>query len=288
MKKTELIKTLLYDVALEHSAIVQYLYHIFLIGEPSITEDIEKIARQEMRHMKWFAQKVVQLGGEVELKRVEEEIKIGGPDWASMLENDVNAEQFAIDTYTKQLEEVKDDSVKRLLERVIHDESDHKEEFSELLEEVKSREFSPEEKQRADEETIKLINKLLQEEYKIILDYLYNFFHSKNCEYKDIMLDLAVESMVHMGELGEKLGDMGGTPDLSMPELQRTKGVEDHILYEESSKEEYLKMASKVSDPSLKKLLQWIEGQEEYHRQRLLEFMKRMHRLTVGDLRKRD
>ena len=287
MKKSDLIKTLLYDVALEHSAIVQYLYHIFLIGDPTITEDIEKIARQEMRHMKWFAQKVVQLGGEVEIKRVEEEIKVGGPDWASMIENDVNAEQFAIDTYTKQLEEVKDDSVKRLLERVIHDESDHKEEFSELLEEVKNREFSPEEKQKADEETIKIVNKLLQEEYKIILDYLYNFFHSKNCEYKDIMLDLAVESMVHMGELGEKLGDMGGTPDLSMPKIQQTKGVEDHILYEESSKEEYLKIANMVSDPSLKKLLQWIEGQEEYHRQRLLEFMKKMHKLTVGDLRRK-
>ena len=286
MKKPELIKTLLYNVALEHSAIVQYLYHIFLIGDAEVTEEIEKIARQEMRHMKWFAQKVVQLGGEVELKRVEEEIRVGGPDWASMIENDVNAEQLAIDTYSRQLEEVKDDSVRRLLERVIHDESEHKNEFSELLEAVKSREFTGEEKQRADEDTVRLVNRLLQEEYRIILDYLYNFFHSKNCEYRDIMLDLAIESMVHMGELGEKLGEMGGTPDLSMPEIKPTKGVKEHILYEESSQNEYLKMAGSISDPSLKKLLEWIEGQEEYHRQRLLEFMRKMRRLTVGDLRR--
>ena len=286
MKKPELIKTLLYNVALEHSAIVQYLYHIFLIGDAEVTEEIEKIARQEMRHMKWFAQKVVQLGGEVELKRVEEEIRVGGPDWASMIENDVNAEQLAIDTYSRQLEEVKDDSVRKLLERVIHDESEHKNEFSELLEAVKSREFTGEEKQRADEDTVRLVNRLLQEEYRIVLDYLYNFFHSKNCEYRDIMLDLAIESMVHMGELGEKLGEMGGTPDLSMPEIKPTKGVKEHILYEESSQNEYLKMAGSISDPSLKKLLEWIEGQEEYHRQRLLEFMRKMRRLTVGDLRR--
>ncbi|EDP75697.1 ferritin-like domain-containing protein [Hydrogenivirga sp. 128-5-R1-1] len=288
MRRSELIALLLKDIALEHSAIIQYLYHISLIKDAEITEEIEKIARQEMRHMKWFAQKVVQLGGEVELNRVEDEIKVGGPDWASMLENDVNAEQVAIDTYTKQLEEVKDDSVRKLLERVIHDESAHKDEFSELLEEVKNKEFSEEEVRAADEKSVELINKLLKEEYSIILDYLYNFFHSKNCEYKDIMLDLAIESMVHMGELGEKLGDMGGMPDLSMPELKKTKNVEEHILYEESSREEYLQRAKEVSDPSLKKLLDWIEGQEEYHKQRLVEFLKRMRRFSVGDLRKRD
>jgi len=288
MKKSELISMLLYDVALEHSAIVQYLYHIFLIGNPEITEEIEKIARQEMRHMKWFAQKVVQLGGQVELKRVEEEIKVGGPDWASMIENDVNAEQMAIETYTKQLEEVKDDSVKRLLERVINDESQHKLEFSELLEQVRSMEFTEEEKKEADRKTVELLNRLLQEEYKIILDYLHNFFHSKDCDYKDIMLDLAIESMVHMGELGEKIGDMGGVPNLSMPELKRTKDVESHILYEESSKEEYIKRAKEVSDPRIKNLLEWIEKQEDYHKQRLLEFLRRMKRLSVGDLRKRD
>ncbi len=288
MRKSELISMLLYDVALEHSAIVQYLYHIFLIGNPEITEEIEKIARQEMRHMKWFAQKIVQLGGQVELKRIEEEIKVGGPDWASMLENDVNAEQLAIETYTKQLEEVKDDSVKKLLERVINDESQHKHEFSELLEQVKSMELSEEEKREADRKTVELLNKLLQEEYRIILDYLHNFFHSKDCEYKDIMLDLAIESMVHMGELGEKIGDMGGTPDLSMPELKRTKDVEAHILYEESSKEEYIRRAKEVSDPKIRNLLEWIEKQEDYHKQRLLEFLRRMRKLSVGDLRKRD
>jgi Uncharacterized conserved protein len=115
MSKRELINLLLYDVALEHSAIVQYLYHIFLITDANITAEIEEIARQEMRHLKWFAQKVVQLGGEVVLNRLEDMIVIGGPDWASMLSEDVKAEEMAIEIYTKQLDMVEDDSVKDCL-----------------------------------------------------------------------------------------------------------------------------------------------------------------------------
>jgi len=42
MSKRELINLLLY---LEHSAIVQYLYHIFLITDANITAEIEEIAR---------------------------------------------------------------------------------------------------------------------------------------------------------------------------------------------------------------------------------------------------
>ncbi|MFN3598729.1 MAG: ferritin-like domain-containing protein [Aquificaceae bacterium] len=144
MDKREAINLLLYDVALEHSAIVQYLYHIFLISDGNITSEIEEIARQEMRHLKWFAQKVVQLGGQVILDRIEDMIVIGGPGWTDMLSKDVNAEEEAIRIYTSQLDMVKDDSVKRLLERVIKDEEDHRIEFSELVEKVKEGLVCPE------------------------------------------------------------------------------------------------------------------------------------------------
>ncbi len=291
MSKRDTINLLLYDVALEHSAIVQYLYHIFLIGNKELTEDIETIVRQEMRHLKWFAHKVVQLGGEVVLDRVEEAIKVGD-SLTSMLENDVNAEEHAIKVYSEQLEIIKDDSVKRLLERVINDESQHREEFAELLEEAKKLQIEEGEAQKVDKETVELLNKLLQEEYRIIIDYLYQFFHSKDCEYKDIMLDLAIESMVHMGWLGEAIGEMGGTPDINaeltppkrrpMPEI-----VREGILYEERSKESYLKEASKIRNEKVKKLLEFIEKQEDYHKQKLIEFFNTMRRMTVGDLRRK-
>ena len=295
MDKRETIKMLLYDVALEHSAIVQYLYHIFLITDGNITSEIEEIARQEMRHLKWFAQKVVQLGGQVVLDRLEDMIMIGGPDWADMLAKDIWAEEEAIRIYSEQLEIVKDDSVKRLLERVIKDEQEHKMEFSELMEKVKEGLICvPVEEQKHDPKTIEVLNKLLREEYQTIINYLYQFFHSKNCDYKDIMLDLAIESMVHMGKLGEKIGEVGGMPDIGRvdytpkPLLSLQEQVKAEIVYEQETGGEYGKEMEMIQDPDIKRLFKFIENQEEYHKQRLMEFFKLMNRLTVGDLRKKN
>ncbi len=280
MKRKELVSTLLYNVALEHSAIVQYLNHIFLIQDAEIREEIEKIARQEMRHMKWFAQKAVQLGGRVELKRIEEEIDLSGSSPAEMLEKDVKAERHAVEIYTEQLEAVKDDSVRALLDRVIKDEMEHEDEFTELLEEVNKKEIS-QDKIEADTENTDLLNRFLQDEYSLILDCLQKLFHSKNCEYRDIMLDIAIESMVHMGELGELIGKRGGTPDLSMPE---PKGVDKLANGGESIGERYIRRAEGGPE-EIKKLLSWIGNQKKYHRYKLLEFFRGTKKLTVGDLR---
>ncbi|MFN4013082.1 MAG: ferritin-like domain-containing protein [Aquificaceae bacterium] len=295
MDKRETINLLLYDVALEHSAIVQYLYHIFLISDGNITSEIEEIARQEMRHLKWFAQKVVQLGGQVVLDRIEDMIMIGGPDWADMLLKDVKAEEEAIKIYTSQLEVVKDDSVKKLLERVIKDEEDHRIEFSELAQKVKEGlTCMPLQEQRADQKTLEVLNKFLKEEYQTIINYLYQFFHSKNCDYKDIMLDLAIESMVHMGKLGEKIGELGGMPNIERidfspkPLKSLQEQVKAEILYEQQTGGDYGREREAIQDPEIKRLFTFIENQEEYHRQKLMEFFKLMNRLTVGDLRKRD
>ncbi|MCX7989558.1 MAG: ferritin-like domain-containing protein [Aquificaceae bacterium] len=293
MDKRETINLLLYDVALEHSAIVQYLYHIFLITDGNITSEIESIARQEMRHLKWFAQKVVQLGGQVVLDRLEDMITVGGPDWADMLAKDVWAEEEAIRIYSQQLEIVKEDSVKRLLERVIKDEQDHKIEFTELMEKVKEGLLCvPLEEQRPDPKTLEVLNRFLREEYQTVINYLYQFFHAKNCDYKDIMLDLAIESMVHMGKLGEKVGELGGMPDISRldfspkPLKSLQEQVKAEILYEQETGGEYEKELGEVQDQGIRRLFSFIEHQEEYHRQKLLEFFKLMNRLTVGDLRK--
>lgn len=295
MSKRETINLLLYDVALEHSAIIQYLYHIFLITDGNITSEIEEIARQEMRHLKWFAQKVVQLGGQVVLDRIEDMIVVGGPDWGDMLSKDVLAEEEAIRIYTKQLEVVKDDSVKKLLERVIKDEENHRIEFSELVEKVKEESLCmPEENKKADPKTIEILNKFLMEEYQVIINYLYQFFHSKNCDYKDIMLDLAIESMVHMGKLGEKIGELGAMPNIQRidfaPKPLKTlqDQVKAEITYEQDTGKEYGKEISMVEDPDIKRLFSFIEHQEEYHKQKLIEFFNLMNRLTVGDLRKKD
>ncbi len=289
MNKKEIIDLLLYDVALEHSAIIQYLYNVFLIGDPEITSEIESIARQEMRHMKWFAQKVVELGGRVSLKRVEEAIKLG-ESWEEMLKNDVNAEEEAIRIYSSQLEVVKDDSVKKLLDRVINDEMRHRDEFSELLENLKQKSIEEKSKNgEIDPEIVTIMNKLLQKEYRLILDHLYHFFHSRTWQEKDTSLDIAIDSMVHMGELGEKLGEMGVIPDLGLPQAQHfeefsSREILEDIAEEEQARSAYDETAKKVANEELKKLFLWIEKHEEHHAQRLKELLKRLNRFTIGSL----
>ena len=43
-----------------------------------------------------------------------------------------------------------------------------------------------------------------------------------------------------------------------------------------------------MEDPSIKRLFTFIENQEEYHKQKLMEFFKLLYRLTVGDVRRKD
>ncbi len=294
MNKRELINLLLYDVALEHSAIVQYLYHIFLIADESIAGEIEELAKEEMRHLKWFAQKVVQLGGEVVLNRLEDMIVIGGPDWASMISEDIRAEDIAIEVYTKQLDMVKDDSVKRLLERVIRDENHHRIELSELKEKVMEGTVSmQEEPKKADPKVIEVLNKFLQEEYQTIINYLYQFFHSKDIYHKDVMLDIAIESMVHMGKLGEAIRELGGMPDIRADLSRKDRktmqeSLAEDIKFEQETGGDYKKAIGQIEDEGLKKLFEYIANQEEYHKHMLMEVFKKMRRLTVGDLTRKE
>lgn len=289
MDKQELISALIYDVALEHSAIIQYLYHIFLIPDPEIVSEIEEIARQEMRHLKWFGQKIVQLGGRVNLDRAEDMISIGN-SVAEMLQNNVFAERKAIEVYSSHLELAKDDSVKRLLERVINDEKEHAEEFEKMLSSAKENPPQMESSPVADESTVKILNEFLKEEYQLIINYLYQFFHAKNWEYRDIVMDLAIESMVHMGKIGEAIGEMGQMPDLSRIDFREQKSsslaeqVKKDLSMETLSKDRYSKELLQNHQESVRKILDFINKQEDYHRHRLMEFFKRMHRFTIGEL----
>ncbi|MFN3599107.1 MAG: ferritin-like domain-containing protein, partial [Aquificaceae bacterium] len=174
------------------------------------------------------------------------------------------------------------------------DEEDHRIEFSELVEKVKEGLVCPEGEKGGDPKTIEILNRFLREEYQTIINYLYQFFHSRNCDYKDIMLDLAIESMVHMGKLGEKIGELGGMPNIERinfspkPLRGLQEQVKSEITYEQETGGEYTKEKNITEDPEIKRLFTFIENQEEYHKQKLMEFFKLMNRLTVGDLRKRD
>ncbi len=69
MDKDKVIALLNEDLEGEHGAIVQYLTHAYAMGEGEMSCELEAIAREEMRHLDWLAETIVELGGFPSLKR---------------------------------------------------------------------------------------------------------------------------------------------------------------------------------------------------------------------------
>ena len=69
MDKEGIITLLTKDLQDEHGAIIQYLNHAYGMGEGEMACEIEAIARDEMRHLDWLAETIVDLGGAVSLER---------------------------------------------------------------------------------------------------------------------------------------------------------------------------------------------------------------------------
>ncbi len=69
MDKDRLITLLNEDLQDEHGAIIQYLNHAYAMGEGEMACEIEAIARDEMRHLDWLAETIVELGGKPSLER---------------------------------------------------------------------------------------------------------------------------------------------------------------------------------------------------------------------------
>ena len=72
-------------------------------GRGQIPREIEDISREEMRHFKWLFEKIVELGGIPTLERAE---ILKGETLRQMLENDVIAEDIAIEKCRRDIGEI--------------------------------------------------------------------------------------------------------------------------------------------------------------------------------------
>ena len=63
MQKEKIIELLSTDLQDEHGAIIQYLNHAYALGEGEMSCEIEAVAREEMRHLDWLAEVIVEFGG---------------------------------------------------------------------------------------------------------------------------------------------------------------------------------------------------------------------------------
>jgi len=138
----KVIEMLNSDLAAEIAAIIQYLqvsYRVLgLIREP-ISERLEDIAEEEMKHAKELANRIVALGG---TPTVKPNPILQADTYVGMMEQGLKAEEKAIKDYVEHrnaCEEGGEVPTALILENIIVDEQHHWDIFYKLIKETKTK-----------------------------------------------------------------------------------------------------------------------------------------------------
>ncbi|MBN1583170.1 MAG: ferritin-like domain-containing protein [Anaerolineae bacterium] len=306
MDKQAIIDLLNADIRDEHAAIIQYLQHAYAIGEGEEAGEIEAIAREEMRHLDWLAEQVVELGGKPDMARGH--IDLTGSKAAEWMSHDVDAEERAIAQYQAQIEVIEDPAIERLLKRILADEKSHRGDFAHLSEKLavetaegaEAGEAPVSLPERTAEGTSPHIVDILQtgirHEYTVILQYLYHDFMGPDCEIGREMEMQAINEMQHMGWLAEHLAQAGGHPDMEHTDLvldgTLPEMLQADIEAERAVTKDYTQQIAQLQDKPLKELLTRIRDHEIYHDELFSDILDEVQKraptkFTVGSLMKK-
>ena len=254
------------DLEGEHAAIIQYLTHAYAVGEGDLACEIEAIAREEMRHLDWLAETIVELGGVLSLKRGK--MRKPGKAVAGWMTDDVHAEEDAIAMYKEHIKAIGNSKIKRLLKRILSDEMAHRGKFVHFVDKVQKKKTQDLRGTRKDR-VAEILNWGIEHEYTVILQYLLHSYMSPNEEVKNEMQDQAINEMQHMGWLAEEMVSGKGTPRLEHTEVDKSKRMADmlkaDIKIEKEVAAEYDRAAKEIKAPDLKKLITRIRDHELYH-----------------------
>jgi bacterioferritin len=223
LEREKIIQYFNYNISLEHAAIIQYLFHAYTIGEAETENELEEIAREEMKHLRMFAHKVVELGGDPAISN-RATVFLHAPTLEDLMQLDIDAELMAIDEYSRQLKDITDDSAKRILTRVINDETAHSKIFLKMKENLKNMiKDSSSQKEQERMEIAALLNDILQKQYKKILEELYQSFITrfKNPHLSDELEQKAIDKMKHFGWIAEELSEKRYEIDVSLPSINK-------------------------------------------------------------------
>jgi bacterioferritin len=266
MDKKQIIELLNLDIEGEHGAIIQYLLHAYAMGEGEMSCEIEALAREEMRHLDWLAETVVELGGTPSLKRGN--MRMGGKAVSEWMSNDVLLEGDAIKLYKEHIKAIDDPKIKRLLKRILSDEESHRGDFEHFVDKSKREGATDQQGDRKDEVT-EVLNWGIEHEYTVILQYLLQSYLATDDEAKKQFEDQAINEMQHLGWLAEELVDGGSRPIIEHTKVDHSRKLADmlrsDIEIEKKVADKYDKAAQKIKDAGLKKLLLRIRDHEIYH-----------------------
>ena len=277
MNKKAIIKMLNQDIESEHGAIIQYLSHAYAMGEGEFSCEIEAIAREEMRHLDFLAEKVIELGGNISLTRGKMIMK--GKTVPAWMQDDVLLEDDAIQTYEKQLKVIKDRDIRLLLERILSDEIAHHDKFARYVDKVKKAKLVDNRGKKNDKLT-KFLNWGVEHEYTVILQYLLHSYLAKDVKTRDELQDQAINEMQHMGWLAEEIVDGGGAPIMEHTAINKGRTMagmlKSDIKIEKMVAAEYDRGAREiVKDEKLKKLIIRIRDHEIYHTRLFNKLLKK-------------
>ncbi len=266
MDKDNIIALLNKDLEDEHGAIIQYLTHAYAMGEGEMACEIEAISRDEMRHLDWLAETIVELGGVPSLERGT--MRMGDGAVGNWMKNNVLLEEGAITQYKEHIETVDDPKIKRLLRRILSDEESHHGDFEHFVEKAQ-KEGAKDIRGKRQDDVTGVLDWGIQHEYTVILQYLLHSYTSPNKEIKQQMEDQAINEMQHLGWLAEEMVDGGGSPTIEHTEVDQSTRTADmlraDIKIEKEVAAEYDRAAREIDDPGIKKLLHRIRDNEIYH-----------------------
>ena len=141
MNKEKSIELLNKAISEELSAIHQYMYFHFVLddlGYDLLANIFKKTAIEEMLHTERYSERILFLGGDIEMKPAREVEHIKDPQ--KMLEWAMKSEEEAIDMYNEfalLASEARDSGTKQLFEEIIRDEERHFDTFETEYENLK-------------------------------------------------------------------------------------------------------------------------------------------------------
>ncbi len=117
----------------EYTVILQYLFHSYIAGNPHVKEEMADQAINEMQHLGWLAEKLVDRKGtpRIEHTRVDKSARA-----ADMLRADIEVEKKVAGEYDRAAKELRQPDLRTLLSRIRDHELYHVEVFTDLLNEI--------------------------------------------------------------------------------------------------------------------------------------------------------
>ncbi|HEY91576.1 MAG TPA: ferritin-like domain-containing protein [Dehalococcoidia bacterium] len=266
MDKERIIELLNKDVEDEHGAIIQYLSHAYAIGEGEMTCEIEALAREEMRHLDWLAETIVELGGIPSIRRGT--MNMTGTTVSDWMASNVGLEEGAIAQYREHIKAIDDPKIKRLLRRILSDEESHHGDFQHFVEKA-MREGMADLRGTQSDKTTEILNWGIKHEYTVILQYLLQSYLTPNEEASKELEDQAINEMQHLGWLAEEIVGVQGKPVIEHSEVDRTTDTADmlraDIKIENEVADVYDRTAGETTDTGIKKLMLRLRDHEKYH-----------------------